>query len=224
VCVKRISMHDVNLKVFDFDYDLTWWAFVIDPYERIYSRYGSDDNSADRLSVAGLKHTLKACLEEHKLHPPQPRDEPVPVSRPMDLFGVKGKCMHCHQVNEAFYKAEKKPKGGMLDLDKVRFLPIPEDIGLTLSIDEENQVLKVAPGSAADKAGIRPGDVLQQVRGTPIRSQGDVMWTLKYAPKEGPLTIVFARAGRQQEATVNLPSGWKNPDLSWRRSARKLKR
>src|SRR5262245_55024732 len=55
------------------------------------------------------------------------RPPPVPVVRPVDLFGMKGKCMHCHQVNDNFYKREK-PKA--TQLDKLRFLPLPEDVGL----------------------------------------------------------------------------------------------
>lgn len=223
VCVKRTSMHHVNLKVFDFDYDLTWWAFIIDPYERVYSRYGGGEgNSESWLSVAGLKHALGLALEEHKRRPPEPPAEPPPIVRPVDLFTVKGKCMHCHQVNEAFYKKEKKQK--TIDLDKVRFLPLPEDLGLTLSIDAGNRVVEVAKGSAADKAGLRPGDDLHQVRGTRIRSQADLMWTLKYAPQAGQLPLTFLRAGQSQEAVIALSPGWTVPDLSWRRSVSKLKK
>jgi hypothetical protein len=218
-------MHDVNLDVFDFDYDLTWWAFVLDPYERVYSRFGGtgDGNCEERLSVPGLKHTLRLVLARHKLQPPQPLAQPQPVRRPNDLFTLKGKCLHCHQVNEAFYRQEKL-RAAAFDLEKVRFLPIPEDLGLTMSLDAGNILLKVAKDSPADQAGLREGDVLRTVRGTPILSQGDLMWTLKYAPQKGPLPVHFERAGREREVTLELSAGWKKPDLSWRRSVKKLKK
>jgi hypothetical protein len=223
VCVKRTSMHDVNLKVFDFDYDLTWWAFLIDANERVYSRFGGsgDADPASRLSVPGLKYTLRLVLKEHETHRKDPPAPPVPAVRPVDLFGMKGKCMHCHQVNENFYKRDK-PKASQLD--KLRFLPVPEDLGLTLTVDAGNRVDKVTKDSAAEKAGFRPGDVLRQVGDTHTLSQGDVMWALKSAPKEGQLPVTVVRDGKQQKVVLELFSGWQKPDLSWRRSVSKLKK
>jgi membrane-associated protease RseP (regulator of RpoE activity) len=218
-------MHDVNLKVFDFDYDLTWWAFLIDANEKVYSRFGGtgDGDPASRLSVAGLKYTMRLVLKEHELRRKDPVPPPVPVVRPVDLFGMKGQCMHCHQVNENFYKLEK-PKPKATDLDRLRFLPVPEHLGLTLSVDAGNRVDKVTKGSAAENAGFRPGDVLRQVGSTYTMSQGDVMWALKSAPKEGRLSVTVAREAKQQEVILELLPGWNKPDLSWRRSVSKLKK
>ena len=162
-------MHDVNINVFDFDYDLTWWAFLISAEERVYSRFGGSDgrDPSARLSVAGLKHTMRLVLAEHK----RQGNAPAPaakVVRPMDLFGAKGKCMHCHHVNEAFYKRDKVR---LTDLDSIRYLPIPEAIGLSVSIDASNRVSKVAKDSPVAKAGLREGDTLREVRGTSILSQ-----------------------------------------------------
>jgi hypothetical protein len=217
-------MHDVNLKVFDFDYDLTWWAFLIDGHERVYSRFGGtgDGDPASRLSVAGLKYTLRLVLEDHAQRRKDPPPPPPPVTRPVDLFGVKGKCMHCHQVNENFYKLEK-PKPRPTDLDRLRFLPVPEDVGFTLSIDAGNRVEKVSANSPAEKAGLRTGDVLRTVGGIRTLSQGDVMWGLKSAPKQGRFAITAVRDGKPRDLALDLPDAWNKPDLSWRRSVSKLK-
>lgn len=222
VCVKRTSLHDVNLRVFDFDYDLTWWAFLIDANERVYSRFGGsgDGDPASRLSVAGLKYTLRLVLNEHKRHGNDPAPDPVAAVRPVDLFGMKGKCMHCHQVNERFYKRDK---ARATQWDKLRFLPLPENLGLTLSIDAGNRVSQVAADSPADQAGIRPGDVLQRIENVAILSQGDAMWALKSAPMDGRLRVSLVREGSPREAVVALSPGWKAVDLSWRRSLAKLK-
>ncbi|MCS7045121.1 MAG: PDZ domain-containing protein [Gemmataceae bacterium] len=225
VCVKRTSMHDVNLEVFAFDYDLTWWAFLIDAHERVYSRFGGsgDADPASRLSVAGLKYTMRLVLQEHERRRNELPPPPVAVRRPVDLFGMKGKCMHCHHVNENFYKRET-PKPRITDLDRLRFLPVPEDVGLTLMIDAGNRIERVIEASPADKAGLRPGDIVWQVGSVPTRSQGDVMWALKLAPKEGRLALVFERNAKRRETSLELAGGWKKPDLSWRRSVSKLKK
>jgi hypothetical protein len=225
ICVKRTSMHDVNMKVFDFDYDLTWWAFFINGHERVYSRFGGsgDADPASRLSVEGLKYTMRLVLQEHQRHGNDPPPSPVGVVRPMDLFGMKGKCLHCHQVNENFYKQEK-PKPRASDWSRLRFLPIPEDIGLKLSLAAGNRVEKVTKNSAAEKAGLRPGDLLLRVGGLTTLSQGDVMMALKSAPKEGPVPIRVERQAQPQEIVLDLPADWNQPDLSWRRSVSKLKK
>jgi hypothetical protein len=217
-------MHDVNLKVFDFDYDLTWWSMFIDPYERVYSRYGGRDEQSleGRLSVAGLKETMRQVLAAHQAAGKTPPSAAPPVVRPVDLFGAKGKCMHCHQVNEAFYKQEKK-----LDKRKPvqpRFLPLPENVGVTLDVDFGNRVHDVRPGSAAARAGVKSGDVLTEILETRIFSQGDVMWALRQAPERGQLPWQILRAGASQHLTLDLPAGWKTTDLSWRRSAQKVKK
>jgi membrane-associated protease RseP (regulator of RpoE activity) len=223
VCVKRLSMHDVNMNVFDFDYDLTWWGFLISPHERVYSRIGgsSDGSPISKVSIASIKHTMRLALEEHKRHGNEPPAEPIKVTRPVDLFGSKGKCMHCHQVNEAFYKADKIKK---VDYERLRFLPPPENLGLTMVYDEGNLVESVKKDSAADKAGVRANDVLRAIRGTPILSQGDIMWALKYAPKAGPLPISIERDKTTLDVSLDLTSGWKATDLAWRRSVSKLKK
>lgn len=215
-------MHDVNLNVFDFDYDLTWWAFLISADERVYSRFGGTDelDPSARLSVAALKHTMRLVLDEHQRQRNQPPPVPAEVRRPMDLFGSKGKCMHCHQVNEAFYKKDKVAKS---ELHKLRFLPLPENVGVSVSIDTGTQIEKVAAGTPAAKAGLRIDDVVRGAGSTPVRSQGDLMWALKLAPQTGRLPLTVMRAGESVEVALDLPVGWNSPDLSWRRSAKKLK-
>jgi len=194
-----------------------------DAHERVYSRFGGtgEADPASRLSVAGLKYTLRLVLEEHQLHANDPPPPPVAAVRPVDLFGLKGKCMHCHQVNENFYKRDKVKAG---QIDKLRFLPVPEGLGLTLSVDAGNRVDKVVKNSPADKAGLRPGDVLREIHGVGAMSPGDAMWALKSAPREGRLPVTFVRDGEQQEASLELVPGWMTPDLSWRRSISKLKK
>lgn len=217
-------MHDVDLSVFDFDYDLTWWAMVIDAHQRVYTRLGGSDNAdpASRLSTAALKHTLRLVLDEHARRAAQllPELAPAPVVRPVDLFGMKGKCMHCHHVNENFYKRDK-PRAH--ELDKLRFLPLPENVGLSLVRDAGNRIERVHPDSPAARAGLRPGDILHHVGQTRTLSQGDVMWALSRAPRQGTLPVACDRGGKLVETTLELPALWKQTDLSWRRSVSKLK-
>ena len=60
----QVVRAQVDLNVFDFDYDLTWAAFFMNGHENIYGRYGGRDaSSADGyLTLAGLKHALREAL------------------------------------------------------------------------------------------------------------------------------------------------------------------
>jgi len=62
-------------------------------------------------------------------------------------------------------------------------------------------VADVAPGGPSSEAGLRPGDVLVAIAGTPVRSPADVAQRLASVPA-GPLEITFRRGARQRRVTV----------------------
>jgi hypothetical protein len=66
--------------------------------------------------------------------------------------------------------------------------------------------------------------MLRNIGTTQTNSQGDVMWAMKSAPKEGSLPVTIARASGPMELSIELLRGWNKPDLSWRRSISKLKK
>jgi hypothetical protein len=214
-------MNDVDLSLFQFDYDLTWMVFFLDPQERIYSRYGGrDGRSAEgRVSVAGLKYTMRQVLEIHRRAPKVSVAARKP-QLPSDLFAVKGKCLHCHHVWEGLRKRARDIGEAPGELYFV--YPLPENIGLQLDVTAGNQVAAVIPDSAAHKAGLRLGDFLETMEKTRVSSQGDVMWALHNAPSEGTLQVQFARAGQSRTVALHLSAGWKRTDLSWRRSIKNL--
>ena len=60
----------------------------------------------------------------------------------------------------------------------------------------------VMPGSPADRAGLRRGDVITRIQNRPVANAGSVQATVGIAPPASPLAIVFLRDG--VEATANL--------------------
>lgn len=209
--------------MFKFDYDLTWMCFLLDANDRIYSRYGGRDSghSEARLSVAGLKYTMKQVLQDHQ--PPREFVTPKQPTLPRDLFAVKGKgCMHCHNVWEGLRRQARTD--GTFTRESLYVYPLPENIGLKLDVSAGNKVLAVTPKSAGARAGIKPGDLLAEVHGTKIRSQCDVMHALHAAPLEGKFDVRWQRDGMPQQATLDVSRGWKVTDLSWRASMRREKR
>jgi serine protease Do len=211
-------MNDVNLRLFQFDYDVTWFSFFLGSDERVYGRYGGrDSKSCDaRLSVAGFKHTMKLVLDEHKRS--QKEDPPVaPVAFQREVFQISPRsCVHCHQVWEG--QRRESRANGTFDEQSLYVYPIPENVGLTLSVDEGNRVAAVKSGTAAAKAGLRAGDILEMVHRTKIFSQGDVMAALHDAPVIGSIKVKYRRDDRRETAELELAKDWKKSDLSWRPS------
>src|SRR4029077_20657662 len=63
---------------------------------------------------------------------------------------------------------------------------------------------EIAPGSAADTAGIQRGDILLAVDGSPIQSSGDVVEYQHHSPEGTRLTYTLLRLGSQQTLNVAL--------------------
>src|SRR5262249_45925458 len=93
-----------------------------------------------------------------------------------------------------------------------------KNVGLTLDVDQGDRVLAVDPGSAADRAGVRAGDVLQRLNGQPVSSFADVRHALDLAPKVGTVPVAWQRGGKDLSGTLELRDGWRESDISWRPS------
>jgi hypothetical protein len=219
VCVRVLRMNDVDLALFQFDYDLTWMGFFLGPDGRVYSRYGGRDAESDegRLSLKGLKTTMRRVLARHE---ELAGAEPPPAHKPQlpaDLFPVRrDSCLHCHQVWEGL--RERDRKAGRFDPASLDVYPLPENIGVELDVDAGSRVLKILAKSPAERAKILPGDELRRIADVELLSQGDVQWALHNAPAKGPLTVELVREGRRLKLTLELPPGWRKTDQSWRRS------
>jgi hypothetical protein len=221
-------MRDVNLALFDFDYDLTWMAFFLGPQGRVYGRYGGRDAaSADgRVSLAGLRYAMDAALAARAAdrsasdrgHGAAARltVADFPASRRLPANA----CVHCHQVYDL--RRESLQAGGNWSLDEVWVYPPPENVGLTLEVDRGDQVARVAPGSPAGRAGLREGDRLTAVGRLPVASIADVQYALHRARTTRALDVAFRRDDHALTATLDLPEGWRKSDVSWRWSLRGL--
>ena len=63
---------------------------------------------------------------------------------------------------------------------------------------------RVRPGSAAEKAGLRPGDVITELGGRPIRVAADVHAVLARHHPGDQLSLTFERDGREMRLVVRV--------------------
>jgi hypothetical protein len=229
VCVRVVTIDDVDLGSFQFDYDQTWCAFFLNADGAIYGRYGTraagGESSTTHISVASFRKTMERALELHKGYPSN-KDQlagkrgPKPEYRvPKDVPRVDRRhCIECHQVRGDVLRHKWQEQ--RLTAADVWPYPLPENIGLTMDVDDGLRVKTVASESPAERAGILAGDELVSLDGQRLLSQADVQWVLHRAPVETKVVAALKRGGKELRTTIALSGPWKESDLSWRASTR----
>jgi S1-C subfamily serine protease len=130
--------------------------------------------------------------------------------------GSRGKCVHCHQANDG--EAWSLRMAGERIPDRLVWAwPMPDAVGLALDPDERATVRAVASGSAAERAGFRPGDRIVAMEGQPMLSIADVQWVLHGADAPGTVETEVLRGDARESLTLALAEGWRRKgDWTWR--------
>jgi serine protease Do len=219
VRVRLVRIAGADLRLFEFDHDVTWFAFFLNADEQIYGRYGGRDatDAQARISLKGLRYALEQALAAHK-NPAKPVPRTEKPLRAEDFAAAKrhSGCIHCHNVNE-FRRADLKSQGLWTREDSWVY-PMPENIGLCLDVDAGNQVKTVVAGTPSDKAGIKVGDLIEKINGIPVASFADASYGLHKAPSKGQIPILWRHDGKQMSAVLDVAEGWRKTNLGWRPS------
>jgi hypothetical protein len=224
VLLRITNLRGVDLSIFDFDYDLQWFALMLTADGEVLGRFGGRDadTPGKYQTLAGLRNALESALKLHAKRgkaeaPAKPmyaEDYPAAQKRPANS------CIHCHHVHEFRRDALQQEK--RWSLDDVWVYPPPENIGITLDPERGNRVVSVQAKSAADKLGIKSGDQLQSIGATSTASVADVRFGLHKAPKRGDLDIRWLRDAKPMTGSITLADHWRKSDVSWRWSLKSL--
>jgi serine protease Do len=244
----RIPMaNGLDLSLFQADYDLSFFAFFLNADRTIYGRFGTRSTQQDKsgqVSIEAFREAMQKALDLHAKQtevkeslrgkmgtaPPfkVPEEAPDLKGKYTGQIDYEGKvvqsCIHCHQVRESerlMFRSRREPIP-----DPVLFpWPSSDALGLHLDPSRAATVKKVDPGSAAEKAGFRAGDVLLSLEGQPIVSEADVSWILERSPETGSLDAAVRRDKEESKAKIALDRGWRRrSDISWRSSTWDLRR
>ena len=186
ICVRIVQANTIDLTVFQHDFDLSFAAYLMNPDLTIYGRFGtrSERPEYEDISLQGLRKAMEAALRMHRNYDaarPTLASKQVKASRfksPRDYPSLSGKygesltyegqvaksCMHCHQIREA-ERLEYRAVGEPIPDDVLLPYPDPGVLGLKLDPREMAKVERVAPGSIAERAGLRPATTWWNWRG-----------------------------------------------------------
>src|SRR5437764_10691138 len=136
-------MDDVDVGLFERDWNTTLYFFMLNADEQIYMRYGGrDSQSADTyLNLSSLELALKQGLELHRRYqagelkkearpkPQFPRENALLVKRTF----AQNQCVECHLIGD--YQNLQREQDGILD--KVTHLyrsPDIKTLGIQLDV------------------------------------------------------------------------------------------
>ncbi len=249
VRVRVVSTNGLDLSLFQFDYDQSFAAFLLNADGTIYGRFGTRSHRtswSDDVSIEGLAQALRGALELHREYPknraelvrkkgPAP-DFPSPEKYPLlrarygpklaDKGNIVPSCIHCHQIGDA-QRQVHRDAGKPIPEQLLFPYPHPRTLGLVLDPKERATVLRVEKGSAAEKSGFQEGDQFLKLGGQPLLSIADVQWVLHrtWPGSDVAIKAVVRRGHRDLEMWLRLPVGWrKREDISWRASTWPLRR
>jgi hypothetical protein len=227
VCVRITRMDDVDVSLFDHDWNTTIYFFIMNADEQIYSRYGGrDSQSPDTyLNLTSLELALQQGLELHRQYekgelkkterpkPQYPREMPLLVQRTF----AQNQCVECHLVGD--YQNLQREKDGRLDkLTQLYRSPDIKTLGIQLDVPK-GLVVKEVHGPV-QAAGMKPGDRIEALNGTPVWTFADLQYQYdKVVRRSKQIQIIAARDGASIDLLVPLPPRWWWTDVRYRESS-----
>lgn len=217
-------MDDVDIALFERDWHNTLYYFIMNADEQIYMRYGGRDARGPDvyLNLESLELALEKGLELHRAwrngdlpkterpKPRFPREIPPLVERTF----ARNQCVECHLIGDydLVYKEDTGKVDKLTDLFRS-----PDIRGLGIELDVPKGLVVLSADGAVKAAGMRAGDRIAAVNGTPVWTFGDLQYRYDKTPRDAKqVRIAVARGAETVELLVDLPERWWLTDLRFR--------
>ncbi len=227
VAVRVTRMDEVDVGLFDRDWNNAIYFFVLNGDEQIYMRYGGrESQSPDTYnSVESLRLALEQGLVLHQkyLRGELPKQERPPAKFPREMpllverTFAQRQCVECHLIGD-FQNIQRERDGKLDKLSQLYRSPDIKTIGILLDVPK-GLVVKQASGAVA-AAGMKEGDRIAAWNGVPVWTFGDLQY--RYDKVDRHATEVRAtvdRAGQPVDLRIELPPRWWWTDLRFRQSS-----
>ncbi len=174
----------------------------------------------------GPDSTPLTKLHEIPIWHPEPKSSTTPLDIPLLKKSHNG-CVHCHQIRE--YSLLQAYHDNRFQRELLFTFPLPESLGIEIDRAHGHRVAKVRDGSPAADAKLSAGDIVIRCADVPIRSDLDLRWALHRLPLTSDRVMLLverhltnASTTRTAEVQLLLPAGWRQSELSWRKSSRSM--
>jgi hypothetical protein len=220
-------MDEVNIALFERDWNNTIYFFALNADEQIYLRYGGRDSKSPDiyLSLDSLALALQKGLDLHRQFqagqlqravPPKPkfpRDIPLLIERTYARYA----CVECHLIGD-FQNLQLEREGKLDRPSHLYRSPDIQTLGIHLDVPKGLQV-KTADGMAGE-AGMVPGDTIKSIRGTDVWTFGDLQYRLDQVPRDSrQLAFTVRREGKEISLNMTLQPLWWVTDVTFRQSS-----
>lgn len=224
VCVRITRMDDVDVALFDRDWNNTLYFFMMNADEQIYMRYGGRDaQSQDTyLNLSSLELALQQGLALHRQYqdgklkktdrpkPLFPRQIPLLVERTF----AHNNCVECHLIGD-YLNIHRELDGKLDKLSQMYRSPDIKTLGIFLDVPK-GLVVKEAKGPA-QTAGMKPGDRIAALNGTPVWTFGDLQYYYDKVDRHAQkLSITVERDAQPADLSIALPERWWWTDIRYR--------
>jgi serine protease Do len=224
VCARITRMDDIDVGLFDRDWNNTLYYFMMNADEQIYMRYGGRDaRSPDSyLNLGSLELALAKGLE---LHSRYQRGEIKKVDRPKPLFPQeipllvertisRHACVECHLIGD-YLNVHRELDGKLDKLTHMYRSPDIRTLGIELDVPKGLVVKEVRDAAAA--AGMTPGDRIATINGTSVWTFGDLQYHYDKVNRGAQqIRMSVDRDGTLVDLSIMLPERWWWTDLTFR--------
>ncbi len=224
VLARVVRMDNIDIGLFDYDRNNTLYFFLLNGDEEIYMRYGGRDATGPDayLNLASLEIALERGLE---LHRKKQAGEWKPPARPSPDFAknypllvertiARNQCVECHLIGD-FQNQHRELDG---TLDKLKHLyrsPDIKTIGIQLDVPK-GLAIKEAKGAAA-AAGMKPGDRIAAVDGTPVWTFADLQHRYDQVERKAErVRFTVDRDGKPVDLDIALAPRWWLSDIRYK--------
>lgn len=221
-------MDDTNVALFERDWNNTLYFFILNADEQIYMRYGGRDSASGDtyLDLDSIELAARQGLVLHQKYlkgewkpvaplpkPLYPREIPLLVQRTF----AQHACVECHLIGD-FQNIQREQDGKLDKLTHLFQSPDIKTLGIYLDVPK-GLVVKDAQGAAL-AGGLKPGDRITALNGTPVWTFGDLQYRYDKVDRRAQhVEISVDRAGAPVELSPTLPERWWWTDLRFRQSS-----
>ena len=224
VCARITRMDDIDIGLFERDWNNTLYYFMMNADEQIYMRYGGRDaRSPDSyLNLSSLELALTTGLDLHRQYqrgeikkadrpkPLFPREIPLLVERTISRHA----CVECHLIGD-YLNVHREQDGKLDKLTHMYRSPDIRTLGIELDVPKGLVVKEVRDAVAA--AGMIAGDRIAAINGTQVWTFGDLQHHYdKVNRNANRIQMKVDRAGMAIDLSIALPERWWWTDLTFR--------